>query len=299
MDKLYNVVLIDIINICTIDNISNSFTIEKYHSRIISTYIRKKYMIVNISKHNIYYLKRYLRTKLRKRVKIEVPHYTYYNSYGIRYDVTIDDCISYGSIRNAKFLEQIDDNNIDDGILITAIKNNHIDILKWLLSLNILITHKILVMSLEHGNLDIIRLLEKGGGDYRDCNYLNAAKSNNLEVLEWFKRKNCVIIDDTLFFAMQYNCHIKCIEWLLKNKCPLTDLAYGYAIARNDLEMVKLLRSYNCPFATSNITNTTLLSCIINGTYEIAKWIIANGYPYTNSEIESAERKFGKKLLDS
>jgi len=107
-----------------------------------------------------------------------------------------------------------------------------------------------------------------------------AAETGHVHVLEWahvhmetIQASGC---GDDAFEGDLANGHLACCQWL---HCQAVPLCYLVAIYGN-LEILKWLRSHDCPWCDSAVTTGALMNH-----WEVVVWAVENGCPYNEQDV--------------
>jgi len=153
-----------------------------------------------------------------------------------------------------------------------AIKNNHLDVAEWLLSLEKDNYVEKLVLSISPG----LTIYEIAFG-------FVLFEEGNIEIAKWLlslnKGINIHIKKESFFTSACYNGDIKAIKWLLSldgniDIHILNNYAFRLACGNGKLEVVKYLLSLDNKPIENKIINDALLSACKNGYLDVAKFLI-------------------------
>jgi hypothetical protein len=117
-----------------------------------------------------------------------------------------------------------------------------------------------------------------------------AATSNNLQLLILLKEMQAVFDEHTLAAASG---HMKAVEYLCDQGCPLGTTATDAAARRGDMAMLKYLRNRGCPWRTLGIDRCVAES----GDIEMMRWIQEHGCDVTIAIPRVAARKGDLNML--
>lgn len=85
----------------------------------------------------------------------------------------------------------------------------------------------------------------------------------------------------------------KNLIWLLNKKYPLDSVLFERVIYTHDLEMLKILRGYGCPW-----DENAIICAISHYRMDIVEWLVKSGCPYTRKSIRYAKSTKNKEALD-
>lgn len=157
-----------------------------------------------------------------------------------------------------------------------AIEKNKIEILKWLLSENILPSKYGIAAAVNNGYFDILKLLYQTPtiSELFDTEIANTAvKKNNREILNWLEQKG--ILPDTYGANVAaYEGYFDILEWLISKNIIPNDFGIDTIISYERLDVLKWLISKGVPISQNQ---EFMNFAVIKGNLEIIKWL--------NSEI--------------
>lgn len=98
--------------------------------------------------------------------------------------------------------------------------NGHLEILKWVYSKGIKITHWVASSAAKKGHLEILKWLKLNYCHIDSFLYANAAINNHLEILKWARENNCPwnsIYRNALDAVLISNGNTEIIKWVEEN----------------------------------------------------------------------------------
>ena len=113
---------------------------------------------------------------------------------------------------------------IDEKVKETIIKIGDLDSIKYLYTETDIIYPKCLNISVENGNLDIMKWFIENGCPFDAFTFTAAAKNGNLDNMKWLLENGCPFGKDPFgkgtFMYAKENGNQENIDWLIDNGCP-------------------------------------------------------------------------------
>jgi len=184
----------------------------------------------------------------------------------------------------------------DYNVLVEAIDNENLKIIKWFLKKNIYIDdHICFHKACEKGNFNIIKILKKNNihGDYNSISCYSAVSGNNLIILNYLINEGYKFCLESYIEAAK-NGNIKILKYLLN--VAQHDLSYpffntyvtAYAAKFGNLKTLKWLRKNGC-----NWNSLTTYFSYKNNKIKTLKWSLENGCPISESTYQNLYKLHG------
>ena len=124
------------------------------------------------------------------------------------------------------------------------------------------------------GQLEVLQWLRANAcpWDKHTCNW--AALNGHLEVLQW-ARANGAPRDKGTCAEAALGGHLEMLQWLRANGCPWDEWTCTYAAKGAHLEVLQYLRANGCPWNAH-----TCAAAAEGGHLEVLQWLRANGCPW-------------------
>lgn len=129
-------------------------------------------------------------------------------------------------------------------------------------------------------NLNNVKWLIQRGKEFNYNSLFLAFYKKNADIIKYILNNNYEI-EGIAVYIMIIN-DIDMIELLLNNyKSCNFKILYSLAICFKCLDTIKFLKNKNIQFASD-----MLLTCTLFDNFNILKWLVENGYEYTNEELQ-------------
>jgi hypothetical protein len=125
-------------------------------------------------------------------------------------------------------------------------------------------------------------LHQQGGLNLYNVLPMKAAKTGQLEVLQWLRENGCPWDEYTCHHAAEGG-HLEVLQWLRANGCPWNASTCGSAAEGGQLEVLQWLRANGCPW-----DECTCAEAAGGGHLEVLQWARANGCPWNVSTCSGA-----------
>jgi hypothetical protein len=152
-----------------------------------------------------------------------------------------------------------------------------------------------------NGNLEILKIIKEYGCNFSHDTFVVACiiveKTNNIDLLNWLKKNNCP------FSYLAYPNSIinhNLLEWLKNNNCPFDKNILGFVIKRLSKckknfinKTLKWFKDNGSPFGEN-----TFDYAINSGNFEIIQWLKDNGCPFGEITFTKAIKLNNIKILE-
>ena len=197
--------------------------------------------------------------------------------------------------------------------------NGYMNLMEWTLEQGVKTSISTINNSICSGQLNILRWLKiVQGHDINNIEYLKLASlCGHLNIVKWFREQGlfdaeeiikCAVqegnlnilkwidsIDEQTFLRDQSLCYIASVEghlltlqWLIKLQgYVLDDILFGYAVEGGSMDVIKWLKSINCPW-----TSYTSSTASYAGNHNILQYLITNGCPISEDTFYASIESF-------
>lgn len=200
-----------------------------------------------------------------------------------------------------------------------SVSFRHIEIVRYLLSLEVETDDQLCSYAAGNGDLDMLKLLmEKGclcdrgtfpqaasSGNLEMCKWLKernipwneqvcaqAALEGHLELLQWLRREGCPWNEITPAFAARGG-HLELLRWVMSNGCLWSARVYYEAASADNLHIMEFAYSRGCPW-----DEYVCYMAAYSGRLDILKWLINHGCPWDRRVYDTALQRGHTEIVD-
>jgi len=144
-------------------------------------------------------------------------------------------------------------------------------------------------IAIKNDNLDMLKYLCENKNEWNPDICAKASKYGRLEILKWYLSVGPDISETILYWDScicihaAENDHLECLKYAYEYGCPWNMSAINRAVKRGNLEIVKYLVSNDCPWSSR-----TCDIAVENNHLSILKYLIENGCPCGNDALTIA-----------
>ncbi|QIN54464.1 ankyrin repeat-containing protein [Cedratvirus kamchatka] len=200
-----------------------------------------------------------------------------------------------------------------------SVYNKHIEVVRYLLSLDVETDDQLCTTATTVGDLDMLKLLiEKGclcneetfsqaafSGNLEMCKWLKergfvwneqvcaqAALAGHLELLQWLRDNGCPWNENTPAFAARGG-HLELLQWVMSNGCLWNAQVYYEAVSKNHLHIIKFAHSRGCPW-----NEYVCYIATYHERLDLLKWLISHGCPWDRGVYDTALERGYTEIVD-
>ena len=167
----------------------------------------------------------------------------------------------------------------DSESCMNAIKNNHTNVLRWLLSHGFECNEDIISYVALYGEFELLKWIHSTIYTTKSIPWIEkistcATKSGNLEMLKYLHENGCPWDKYTCSRAAEYE-YLEILKYLHENGCPWDEDTCSYAAEYGYFELLKYAHENGCPWSVA-----TFAGGIISENLEILEYLRENGCPW-------------------